>query len=83
MYVNDVARGPEIEVSNPREFRHVMVYAGMKTAAKAKLRNLEWTSCKSSSVRYIPPTPPPPFDFGDDCSKYDKNDGTFIPVFCR
>ena len=54
-------------VSNPREFENVKVYAGMRTAAKARLRNLDWTSCKSSSVHYSPPSPSPtptrpPFD---------------------
>ena len=43
-------------VSNPREFRNVKVYAGWNTAANARLRNLDWTSCKSSSVHYRPPT---------------------------
>ena len=42
-------------VSNHREFRNVKVYAGWNTAAKARLRNLNWTSCKSSSVHYRPP----------------------------
>ena len=38
-----VVRYQEV-VSNPREFRNVKVYAGWNTAAKAKLRNLDWTN---------------------------------------
>ena len=75
-------------VSNPREFNNVKVYAGWNTAAKARLRNLDWTSCKSSSVHYRPPSSsspsptPPPFDecrFKREVARRFKRR---IPVYC-